>query len=453
MKRYSAKELAIGTEVELEHTSDRAVARRIAKDHLDEDPKYYSHLAECGMLHNPTLAPQKENGVRAIFWEDRWIPLKKNQYHEDFAAGLGRSLPSMFRDGAITQWDGIFNLNKLTKRTQRIIADRLIDVPVIGIDRIEIYTNSANPHEERYFGIVPIEQAMTADYSIHGTEQVMTPNSWNQYIRGEYWYYDGQLYDADSNVGKGHEQVAQDLILDMDQMRAVAERWYSAKGVPLPDWLDDETEPSEALHRLFHGRKPLLLTEHEWEQAWTEALGKKWFDLWRKVETSGRFLQGDDEDSFSMELLRRGAIRIIEGYVEVWKLDKQTLANAQDALWEIMQAWSEEPSGKIALEEVHPERRSVHIDLAEFLDAKSPKQVWDAQSYQRNASGHYVWVVDSKSMPVIGEGPYGPFSLDKAEAFARIGAQYGARGRVVSKGLDPESRSFDVVRVYLPGGR
>jgi hypothetical protein len=250
MKRYSAKELAIGTEVELEHTSDRAIARRIAKDHLDEDPKYYSHLAECGMLHNPTLAPQKENGVRAIFWEDRWVPLKKNQYHEDFAAELGRSLPSLFRDGAITQWDGIFNLNKLTKRTQRIIADRLIDVPVIGIDRIEIYTNSAEPHEERYYGTVPLEQAMTADYPIHGPEQAMTPNGWNEY-------------------------------------------------------------------------------------------------------------------SF----------------------------------------------------------------------------------------GHYVWVVDSKSMPVIGEGPYGPFSLDKPEAFARIGAQHGARGRVVSKGLDPESRSFDVVRVYLPSKR
>jgi hypothetical protein len=35
-----------GTEHELEHTTDRAIARKIAMDHLKEDPKYYTHLAK-----------------------------------------------------------------------------------------------------------------------------------------------------------------------------------------------------------------------------------------------------------------------------------------------------------------------------------------------------------------------------------------------------------------------
>lgn len=39
-------ELAIGAEHELEHTSDRKVARRIALDHLREDPRYYKKLDE-----------------------------------------------------------------------------------------------------------------------------------------------------------------------------------------------------------------------------------------------------------------------------------------------------------------------------------------------------------------------------------------------------------------------
>ena len=41
---FDAAELARGIEVELEHTSDKEVAKEIAKDHLAEDPKYYTKL-------------------------------------------------------------------------------------------------------------------------------------------------------------------------------------------------------------------------------------------------------------------------------------------------------------------------------------------------------------------------------------------------------------------------
>jgi hypothetical protein len=37
-------QLAKGTKVELEHTSDRKVAREIALDHIGEDPNYYTKL-------------------------------------------------------------------------------------------------------------------------------------------------------------------------------------------------------------------------------------------------------------------------------------------------------------------------------------------------------------------------------------------------------------------------
>lgn len=35
-----------GTKVETEHTSNESMAKEIAKDHLFEDPKYYTKLAE-----------------------------------------------------------------------------------------------------------------------------------------------------------------------------------------------------------------------------------------------------------------------------------------------------------------------------------------------------------------------------------------------------------------------
>jgi len=41
---YDEKELKMGIEVELEHTDDVTIATTIAKQHLAEDPKYYSKL-------------------------------------------------------------------------------------------------------------------------------------------------------------------------------------------------------------------------------------------------------------------------------------------------------------------------------------------------------------------------------------------------------------------------
>lgn len=42
--KYDPEELSKGIEVEQEHTSDRGLAAKIAKDHLDEDPRYYTKL-------------------------------------------------------------------------------------------------------------------------------------------------------------------------------------------------------------------------------------------------------------------------------------------------------------------------------------------------------------------------------------------------------------------------
>jgi hypothetical protein len=39
------KEFEMGMKVEMEHTTDKEIAKEIAKDHLFEDPKYYTKLA------------------------------------------------------------------------------------------------------------------------------------------------------------------------------------------------------------------------------------------------------------------------------------------------------------------------------------------------------------------------------------------------------------------------
>jgi hypothetical protein len=46
---YDPKELALGTKIEHEHTQDDALARKIATDHLKEDPRYYTKLKAAGL--------------------------------------------------------------------------------------------------------------------------------------------------------------------------------------------------------------------------------------------------------------------------------------------------------------------------------------------------------------------------------------------------------------------
>lgn len=41
---FDSEQLAMGIKSELEHTNNKTIAKSIAKDHLSEDPKYYTHL-------------------------------------------------------------------------------------------------------------------------------------------------------------------------------------------------------------------------------------------------------------------------------------------------------------------------------------------------------------------------------------------------------------------------
>ena len=52
LHNVSGKELKKGIAVEMEHTDDKETAKKIALDHLEEDPKYYTKLATLGLEEN-----------------------------------------------------------------------------------------------------------------------------------------------------------------------------------------------------------------------------------------------------------------------------------------------------------------------------------------------------------------------------------------------------------------
>jgi hypothetical protein len=54
-------ELRRGEKHELEHTSERSLARQIALDHLAEDPRYYSRLKSC-----ETMTSKAERAKRSV---------------------------------------------------------------------------------------------------------------------------------------------------------------------------------------------------------------------------------------------------------------------------------------------------------------------------------------------------------------------------------------------------
>lgn len=65
---FDPKQLAIGIQVELEHTDDFEIAKEIAKDHLTEDPYYYNKLKEMesGFSKSSAFKKTKEDDYREI---------------------------------------------------------------------------------------------------------------------------------------------------------------------------------------------------------------------------------------------------------------------------------------------------------------------------------------------------------------------------------------------------
>jgi hypothetical protein len=62
-EKVDPKELASGIEVEAEHTENKALREKIARDHLAEDPLYYTHLKEMEAKYKPV---QKSGEVSPV---------------------------------------------------------------------------------------------------------------------------------------------------------------------------------------------------------------------------------------------------------------------------------------------------------------------------------------------------------------------------------------------------
>jgi hypothetical protein len=114
MRGTFQQELRQGIAVEMEHTDDPRVAMRIAMDHLDEDPRYYTKLKGCFPgHHNPCpwrrrkRNPDSENHYHTFHGVEpskmiegrMWVPGELVLMGMALDVGYGISEPCSSKDG------------------------------------------------------------------------------------------------------------------------------------------------------------------------------------------------------------------------------------------------------------------------------------------------------------------------------------------------------------------
>lgn len=63
------KQLAVGIEVEMEHTTSREKAEEIAMDHVAEDPHYYTKLIQNGIVDEPSALKKYRELYEGDWWD------------------------------------------------------------------------------------------------------------------------------------------------------------------------------------------------------------------------------------------------------------------------------------------------------------------------------------------------------------------------------------------------
>lgn len=128
-----------------------------------------------------------------------------------------------------------------------------------------------------------------------------------------------------------------------------------------------------------------------------------------------------------------GLLDGIEYLFPVWRRDQKERDPIERQLWRMSSGYGD------------PEILRWPAELGE------PKRKQRKNAEHEPNAGYYVWVLGADGYPLQTEGPHGPHDLQGAKTYARIAATEGRHDRAVSRGRDPETSSFEVVRAYRAG--
>lgn len=77
---FDPEQIKLGIEVEKEHTPDENIAKEIAKDHLTEDPKYYTHLQEFEKTFQHKAAEESATKGPGQFFDPKQLAEEEPAY-------------------------------------------------------------------------------------------------------------------------------------------------------------------------------------------------------------------------------------------------------------------------------------------------------------------------------------------------------------------------------------
>lgn len=108
LRLFNKKQIRMGLKVEMEHTRRKDVALRIVKDHLSEDPRYYSKLKRAGLADELKKNPLYRTGRYLLKTRERpegrlnEVHYFLKSHHQPWRRG---------RQGFGPEWDTIFDLS------------------------------------------------------------------------------------------------------------------------------------------------------------------------------------------------------------------------------------------------------------------------------------------------------------------------------------------------------
>jgi hypothetical protein len=463
--KYDRTELTIGTSVELEHTDDPRVAQRIAKDHLDEDPNYYSHLSQCGMLHN---------GYVPNFRLDKWGRSGDLRWYH----GTGRAYGEKILEDGFVRPREADDYSKYTKGEE----DELLPIP--GRTYVSSSPGVAlkyaidgmlfEPGGSDKFCYV-FEVALPSSVDVLLDEDLIAQDRSVFNEIGEYFYSRGE---TDGFEGSDPTVVAKKFTQRISDGLAVnlAERIHGNNGYinlavdgPLQvvgAWkyvkseYDHRIGVEGAESRFLKYAKEVKLDMRKngvfsYDGGGVRAIyyrctdGYRWVDLGNN-ESHEQFARKKGKEL--SELIEAGAITQWDGVFHMARLSKRAKEAISDRLASKMPKGITDVDLYTSSSEQYGADRyygrlSVDQVLVGDFEVVPP-------SYSRNSSkSYYVWVVDEDGNYIESEGVSGPHERANAKDYARIAASKGRNSRVVTRGSDPLSKSFEIVEIYQAGKR
>jgi len=425
LSAFNQRELERGAKVELEHTGDIRTARRIAADHLTEDPHYYHKLESCvekGMKQNPIV-----RGKNIDVWRGKGYTNIAYRSGSPSAVHLLILSPSggwslSGTGGKPLGWGRLVNGRLEYGRDAKKVSPQTL----AKAQRVLDQANTMSPNRRGYG-----PNAATAKTRAMA-EVKKTGDPW-QCNYDPKWGELSCLLESrdpqdDATVSVTFDDLP-DLLKEGRKVVPPEAHVHFSLGADYEGHFGVK-QWNEPLHSFADVRKVLdkaaaLIHEHDRKEA--EELRRLGYEPnAKRVSRTARDLAG----------------RIMRGYPTPHDLSVEfhiPVTHANYLLKESALYFGPGGKGVDAYEKL-VDRTLKREKLAEY----APNV--------RGAGSYWVWLVQpGTNQPMTSEGPHGPHDLRGAKTFARIGATKGSHDRAVSKGRDPRAPGFEIVRVYRAG--